>query len=162
MIYLREMIKEDIRQILDWNEPTKEFLTQWSNFTYPLTEEQYVERMESMDFKVFAIEQDDTLIGTVQIFSIDYTNKTAYIGCYLLNPNLRGQGLGADALKQLTEYAFSDLELEKVILAVWDYNIGAQKCYEKVGFVKFGEYTHSSGWVGYRMALYKTHQNAEK
>jgi len=47
------------------------------------------------------------------------------------------------------------MDIDKLELNVWDYNIGAIKCYQKAGYIKTGEY-HRLGWTGYTMARNKT------
>ena len=151
MVTIREARKEDVDEILSWNENTEDFLTQWSNFTYPLTKEQYLERIDSDAIIVFAIEQDGCLAGTIQIFRMNKGAKSAIIGCFLINPSLRGAGIGEEALKLTAQYAFEKLGLSKVILNVFDFNKGAIRCYEKAGFYKVSEYVHNNGWKGYQM-----------
>lgn len=143
---------EDIKKILSWNDTTEAFLKQWSNFTYPLTEEQYLERIKSDDFFVFSINYDGTLVGTIQIFKINNESRTARVGCYLINPQMRGKGIGTSALELLTDYAFKEMGLDTLELGVFDYNIGAIKCYQNAGFIKTGEYQHPMGWIGFNMS----------
>lgn len=152
MVTIRECKTEDIKTILSWNESTEAFLKQWSNFTYPLAEEQYIDRINSEDFYVFSIEHDGTLAGTVQIYRIDKEKRTARVGCYLINPQMRGKGIGTSALDLLSAYAFKNMEVDTLESSVFDYNVGAIKCYQKVGFVKTGEFQHPMGWTGYTMS----------
>ena len=152
MVTLRNIKIEDIKTILSWNEVTEAFLKQWSNFTYPLTEEQYIERINSEDFYVFSIANDGTLVGTIQIFKINKENRTARVGCYLINPQIRGKGIGTRALELLTDYAFKEMGLDILELGVFDYNIGAIKCYHNAGFIKTDEFQHPMGWTGYNMS----------
>lgn len=142
---------DDIKVIISWNEITEDFLKQWSNFTYPLTGEQYLERIDSEDFHVFSIDDDGTLVGTIQIFRINKEIRTARVGCYLINPKIRGNGIGTRALEVLTDYAFKKMDLDKLELSVWDYNIGAIKCYKNAGYIITGEYQRLE-WTGYNMA----------
>lgn len=44
------METEDIQKVLSWNENTESFIWLWPNFTYPLSEEQYLEKIKSEDF----------------------------------------------------------------------------------------------------------------
>ncbi len=152
MVTIRNMKIEDIQTVLSWNEGTEAFLKQWSNFTYPLTEEQLIERINSEDFHVFSIENDGTLVGTIQIFRINKENRTARVGCYLIHPQMRGNGIGTIALELISNYAFKELGLDTLELGVFDYNLGAIRCYENAGFKKTGEYQHPMGWTGYTMS----------
>ena len=101
---------------------------------------------------MFSIENEGMLAGTIQIFKIDKENRTARVGCYLINPLIRGKGIGTKALELLTDYAFEKMDLDILELGVFDYNIGAIKCYQKAGFIKIGEFQHPMGWTGYSMA----------
>lgn len=102
---------------------------------------------------VFSIEKDGKMVGTIQMFRFDWDNANARIGCYLIAPEERGKGIGTDALTKLVEYAFQELHLKKLDLGVFDYNSGAVKCYEKVGFTKVNEYMHPNGWLGFIMEI---------
>lgn len=51
-----------------------------------------------------------------------------------VNPELLGKGIGTKATKQLCQFGFSELKLEKIYLFVDKDNIAAQKVYEKIGF----------------------------
>ncbi|WP_092506285.1 GNAT family N-acetyltransferase [Virgibacillus salinus] len=49
-----------------------------------------------------------------------------------------GKGYGTEVVEILVNFAFSRLNLHKVYLTVDSDNIGAIRCYEKVGFYKDG------------------------
>lgn len=153
MVCLKNMLVEEIQNVLKWNNDGEDFLKQWSNFSYPLTIEQLESRINSDDYMVFSIEKDGKMVGTIQMFKFDWDNATSRVGCYLIDPQERGKKIGTDALSKLIHYAFNELNLKKLELGVFDYNVGALKCYEKVGFIKVGEYKHPMGWVGYNMEL---------
>ncbi|MDO5521523.1 MAG: GNAT family protein [bacterium] len=151
MITFRNLEEKDIPYILEWSPPSRAFLKQWSDFSYPLTAKQFIKRMESEHYCVVAIEQDYKLIGTIQLYCERKESRYATIGCYLLDPRIRGNGVGAEAIRKITDYAFRCFGFAKIGLGVYDYNISAIKCYRKAGFIKIGEYRHPFGWTGYRM-----------
>lgn len=49
---------------------------------------------------------------------------------------MRGKGIGSELITKLIEYGFNTLKKERIILNVYSWNVGAIKCYEKVGFSK--------------------------
>ena len=49
-----------------------------------------------------------------------------------------GQGYGTDAMQTLLRYAFTEMNLRRLTLLVFDYNPRAIRSYEKCGFVKEG------------------------
>ena len=65
--------------------------------------------------------------------SIDRTVGKAELYIFV-NPELLGKGIGTIATKQLCQYGFFELKLEKIYLFVDKENIAAQKVYEKIGF----------------------------
>ena len=155
MINLRKMCYDDIKHIFEWNEESEEFLKQWSNFTYPLTEQQFKERIDSNEYDVLVIEEDKMPVGTIQIFKFDREKKAARVGCYLIKPETRNKGIGCEALKAVVNYAFNNEGLLSLNLGVFDFNKSAQKCYEKAGFVKTNEYVGARGWKAYTMEIHK-------
>jgi len=48
------------------------------------------------------------------------------------------QGYGPEMIKYVLTWCFDSLGLNKVELGTFGFNVAAQKCYEKVGFVKEG------------------------
>ena len=57
-----------------------------------------------------------------------------HIGRFLINPELTGKGLGKKALIEFINLIFQDEDVNSITLNVFDYNVGAKKLYEKVGF----------------------------
>ena len=50
----------------------------------------------------------------------------------------RGKGYGYEAMQLLLKFAFHELNLHRVQLTVFEYNIRAIRLYEKMGFVREG------------------------
>lgn len=65
--------------------------------------------------------------------SIDSAVKKAELYIFV-NPELIGKGIGTKATKQLCQYGFTELGLEKIYLFTDRDNVAAQKVYEKIGF----------------------------
>jgi RimJ/RimL family protein N-acetyltransferase len=78
------------------------------------------------------------LIGCCSFKNIDQLNQTAEIGIYIGNKSYWNKGYGSEALTILLDYGFKALNLHNVLLTVFDFNEGAKRCYEKVGFKEIG------------------------
>lgn len=52
----------------------------------------------------------------------------------IFDPECIGKGVGTEAVKMLTNYAFSRLNAHRVWLGCSAENVGAIKCYEKAGY----------------------------
>lgn len=155
MIQLKLMEEFDAAICFKWNEDGKDFLKQWSDFSYPLTERKIIDRIDSHKFCVYIIENENEPIGTVQLFRFNNEYNSAKAGCFLINPDYRGKGVGTDALRILIDIAFNEKGLDLLELSVYDFNKGAQKCYEKCGFAKTGQSIRPNGWVVYSMEIKK-------
>lgn len=147
MIELKYFEREDFQQLIDWiNSP--EFLLQWGGpgFDYPLNGtqlEKYIENAnkdhtDTLVYKVMDHETGKT-IGHISLGKIDRKNKSARIGKVLVGDrNTRGKGIGQQMMKEILNIAFDQLQLHRVSLGVFDFNVSAINCYEKVGFMKEG------------------------
>ena len=77
------------------------------------------------------------VIGVVGLFSIDYQNKNAEIGCSLGKPYW-GQGLMKEAMQVMLGYAFQRLGLRRVYAYISIHNIPPQRLVESLGFTREG------------------------
>ena len=142
VIKLESFKKSDFKQLINWIN-SEEFLIQWSGnaFTFPLDEQQlekYIESANTLAFKVVDEETSD-VIGYISLGQIDNINKSARIGKVLVgNTKMRGRSIGKHMMKAVLHIAFDELKLHRVTLGVYDFNISAISCYEKIGFVKEG------------------------
>jgi RimJ/RimL family protein N-acetyltransferase len=60
------------------------------------------------------------------------------MGVGIGEPQYRGKGYGTEATQLLLKYAFHEINLHRVQLTVFAYNLSAIAVYEKLGFVKEG------------------------
>lgn len=74
------------------------------------------------------------LIGTCQLTSISATHRSADLQIRMGDDRTRGQGLGLAAVRQLVEFGFRDLNLNRIALQVFATNGRAIKTYERAGF----------------------------
>ncbi|MCA1053763.1 GNAT family N-acetyltransferase [Rossellomorea aquimaris] len=78
-----------------------------------------------------------TMVGTAGFNSIDWSNKTAYIG-YWLHHQYQGNGIMTRVAKALTNYAFDYHHLNKVDIRAAAGNLKSRSIPERLGFVKEG------------------------
>lgn len=76
---------------------------------------------------------DDRLIGQIELDGIRWNHGDAYVGIGI-GPGDWGKGYGTDAMRILLRYAFTELNLHRVTLTVFEYNPRAIRSYEKAGF----------------------------
>ena len=116
--------------IVKWtNEKGKAFLEQWAgkSLDFPLA----IGQIDKLD-NVYSIFCENEFVGIIQKIRKEMDN--VHIGRFLINPELTGKGLGKKALIEFINLIFQDEDVNSITLNVFDYNVGAKKLYEKVGF----------------------------
>jgi RimJ/RimL family protein N-acetyltransferase len=81
---------------------------------------------------------DDRLIGFVGLFWLNLSQGEAFTGIGIGEKDLWGKGFGTDAMRLILRYAFTELNLRRVSLMVFEYNQRALRSYLKAGFVEEG------------------------
>lgn len=77
-------------------------------------------------------------VGITGLHSFREIYHSAEFRILIFDPSAIGYGLGTEATKLITQYGFERLNLNRVWLGVHAENIGAIKCYRKVGFKEEG------------------------
>ncbi len=169
MIKLELMKREDLEKVLSWNKDKDEdYLLQWAGplYSYPLTLLQLKDSLkaankevsESYIYKIISKESNE-IVGTIELKVIG--EKIGRVCRFLIDEQYRGGGRGTEAIEEVLSIGFEKLGFDKITLGVFDFNEGAIKCYEKVGFVKdeFKENARKSSkgyWNLYNMGISKT------
>jgi RimJ/RimL family protein N-acetyltransferase len=89
---------------------------------------------ENHAFSIRALE-DNRLLGDIGLDVINgWMGRTAFVGLGLGNRKDWGKGYGTDAMKIILRFAFTEINLDRVMLNVFEYNPRAIRSYEKAGF----------------------------
>jgi RimJ/RimL family protein N-acetyltransferase len=136
MICLEIFEKKDYSELINSVKNAKD-LMQFGGpeFTFPLTEEQIDKTLSDENriaFRVVNVSNGNT-IGHCEIYFKDNAAKLGRI--LIIDKNQRGKGIGEQMVILLLQFISENRKERNVELNVFDFNIGAQKCYEKVGFV---------------------------
>lgn len=74
------------------------------------------------------------LIGFAVLMHISWDNGDCMVAIGIGEREQWGKGYGTDAMRLMLRYAFTELNLHRVTLGVFEYNLRAIRSYEKVGF----------------------------
>ncbi len=77
---------------------------------------------------------DDRLIGDIGLWGMRLNHGDSFVGIGITERELWGKGYGTDAMRVLLRYAFTEINLHRVSLTVYEYNPRAIRSYEKCGF----------------------------
>ncbi len=119
-------------------------MIQWAGatFEYPVTFSQldkylfptYNDPPNRFAYKVVR-RKNNTTVGHIDIDSVSYSMRKATL-CRILvgDPDMRGKGIGEEIVQSALKICFQQLNLHRVDLRVFAFNISAIRCYKKAGF----------------------------
>ncbi|WP_127532202.1 GNAT family N-acetyltransferase [Paenibacillus kobensis] len=144
-IILREYRQEDLSCMREWcnNSAITYYLS--DAFLYPHMRngtEAYLNALldGSSEQKGFVIADrlTEQYIGQIDLFELDWKNRSAEFGMVIGNALLHGRGIGTEAVRLLQQFVFMELNLNRLQLEVYEYNKKAIRCYTKCGFREEG------------------------
>ena len=126
---------EDWKCVEKWTSNQSELIQfAGSIFSFPIDQKQVENYLSDSNRIVFRVEtKNGHTVGMAEI-SLEANNIAKLARILIGEKAMRGKGIGTELIKKLTQYAFSVLKANKVILNVYKWNKGAIKCYQKVGF----------------------------
>ncbi|MBC7912493.1 MAG: GNAT family N-acetyltransferase [Pyrinomonadaceae bacterium] len=143
MIRLEYFTPDDFPLLIDWIN-TEDLLINWAGtqFKFPLTDEKlhhYLKHSNDFDhsrtliYKAVDVASGEN-VGHISLSVIDRENRSARITRVLVgDTDSRGKGLGTKIIKAMLKVGFEDLNLHRMSLGVYDFNLGGIKCYANCG-----------------------------
>ncbi|EPD51047.1 GNAT family protein [Paenisporosarcina sp. FSL H8-0542] len=155
-IRLTAMRKEDLPTYRLWNG-----LESFGRFynAFPIREESEKNAEQLMDHSDrsfrFAIRPIDSeqFLGVCAIEDILWSHRVGWLSI-ALGPEFHGKGFGKEAMQLLMNYGFNELNLHRLQLTVFGYNVGAIKLYESLGFKPEGTFREFLQRNGKRHDMY--------
>ena len=145
-IYLRALEVNDSNSTFKWRQDPvyKQGVVSTSRFISIETEKRWMERIiqnheQGKEIRLAVVLKDNNaMVGMMYLTNIDYINGTATVGSLVgVNEN-RGKGYISEARYLLFEYAFTQLNLQRISATILESNINSIKSVEKFGYVKEG------------------------
>jgi RimJ/RimL family protein N-acetyltransferase len=158
MIHIAQITEKDYHLLVDWNNGKDEnYLFQWAGhkvYHYPITIDQIKSHVNEEFSRIYIIYNNGNPIGSIEFDKINKELLSANICRFIICESEKNKGIGTLALKQLCNMAFKDMGLKRLTLGVFCYNVGAIRCYEKVGFlVKEFNQREDPKWNSYTMEI---------
>lgn len=134
-IRLRKIREEDLEKIMNWRmspEVTKYMYTD-PVLTIDL-QRKWLESIESSrDKKYWMIVESEVPIGVVGLTEIDLKNKRCNWNWYIGDVDFRGKGIAQTVQRNICDYVFYKMKLNRLYCEVLAENIRNLKAYEKSG-----------------------------
>ena len=137
-IYLRSITYDDTELVVKWRnqENVKKYFFYNGPFTAEVHEKWMRTRVETGDVEQFIVclKDDDRPVGCTYLRDVDYDNKKAEYGVFLGEEDIRGMGIGKEALELTVRYAFDELKLHRVYARVKETNKPSLYSFLHTGF----------------------------
>ena len=78
--------------------------------------------------------EEDKLIGEIGLDVVTWPGGDAFVGIGIGETEYWSKGYGTDVMNILLRFAFTEVNLQRVTLTVFEYNPRAIRSYEKAGF----------------------------
>jgi ribosomal-protein-serine acetyltransferase len=144
-ISLKLLDVRDGEKIFDLTNSSRDYLREWLPWLDQTTKQEDTNEFIKMSLKGFAenkslntvILVNGQIAGVAGYNEINWSNKTAYIG-YWLGEEFQGKGIMTKVARALTDYAFMELNLNKVEIRAAVGNKKSRSIPERLGFVNEG------------------------
>ncbi len=146
MLRIRPYRSADGAAIQQWIRDEREHALWCANLIeYPPSAEALDRKRQEMeaagDGAMFtALDRSGAPIGFFAVMSLELMTNNAHLGFIVVDPGLRGTGVGLQMVRLATRYCFELLSAGSITLKVYDQNEAARKCYQAAGF---SEVTHN-------------------
>ena len=138
-IFLRESRFDDCEYFAKWEQTDSvtEFFTISKGRDYEEVVTEFINRKDDTDKLQLTIcaNVNQKPIGRIYVSNINaHYDSLDITRIYIADKNLRGQGLGEEALRCMLHLAFEEMNMQRVTLDHFKDNKIAAKLYQKVGF----------------------------
>jgi RimJ/RimL family protein N-acetyltransferase len=81
---------------------------------------------------------DDEVIGIVRLMRVSMISRTAVVGAFIGDRNVRGKGVGTEAINLILDFGFNAINLRNIMAEVFSFNAASLRLCEKCGFKEIG------------------------
>lgn len=137
-IVYRQITQDDTDLILKWR--NSDFVKKYHIYQKDISREEHLnyyhnqcETGNIIQF-IMSTKNDNIPFGCVFLKNVKDSNSKAEYGIFIGYEEMMSNGLGSEACKRITEFAFEELNLHKVYLRVFENNERAIKSYKNAGY----------------------------
>jgi RimJ/RimL family protein N-acetyltransferase len=170
-IKIRDISEQDAITLFSWSVdeelhkhdpkpmPTnsKELMNECTLYCKRFDEEIICENTSLRKYKYFIItNKEDKLIGFVNFFSINKEKKQGEMGICIGDKRYWNKGIAFRSVKNVIKYIFSEMDIDRIYIETGENNEGALRLFEKLNFIKCGEYLEDDNFKFIVMELKKS------
>ena len=134
-LILKIVKKSDAKNIhsLRTNSEVSKFIKRDLNKSLLEIENFIEEKIKNDYFFTITLKENNEFAGTIAIWNINNEKKYAELG-YELLPNFQNKGIMKNAIKEILNFAFNQLNFETIEAFTDKENLNSRKLLEKIGF----------------------------
>lgn len=136
-IVLRPLLYDDAIDIYDAIDSQREYLRRWLPFVDSTKSLQFTQEFVSYSLNIdectFTIRKNDQFIGLIGFKASDKENRKTEIGYWLMQ-EYQGRGIMSCAVKQLCQYAFEELAMNRIQIKCAVGNTPSSNIPKRLGF----------------------------
>lgn len=140
-ITLYPLSVDDIFRIFNTLDSEREYMREWLPFVDTTKEVEdtgnYVRHVLKTADKQFTIYYKEQFVGLIGFKDTDTDNRKIEIG-YWLSQSAQGKGIMIQSVSELVEYAFNELDMNRIQIKVAVGNQKSRRIPEKLGFQQEG------------------------
>ncbi len=139
-----------IRDIVSWVKSESD-MVQWAGpaFKWPMTQKQFREHISigktpPQTLYPFILLNHNNVSGYCELSGFHRATDQARLTRVIISPDHRNEGLAKTMINNVLNFGFETLELNRIALGVFDFNVAAIKCYNDIGFYLEGTFRESA------------------
>ena len=101
------------------------------------------------------LEANGQHIGNIKLGPIDWMHRRSEISLFIGDRSCWGQGFAREAITALCDWAFHELDLQKLSASIYEGNIGSRRAFEKSGFKLEGTFRYECHHRGKRVDIWR-------
>ena len=134
-VTFRTVQAQDIARICNFARTEEEQFFFFPAATWPLTEEQLQASVDKRSDST-VIEFEGVVVGFANFYKWEQAG-TCTIGNVIVDPAIRGKGIGARLIEQMIDIARTRHQASEVTLSCFNSNVAGLLLYPKLGFVPY-------------------------
>jgi RimJ/RimL family protein N-acetyltransferase len=146
-LYIRRFDSSDYYDLYEYlSDPIIYIFEPGKPITIDESKELSNQRSKGFDFLAVELKQTDKMIGHLYFKQIDPKERLTWELGYIFSPKYHRKGYASEAAAAITDYAFKNYKIHRIMARCNPDNIASWKLLEKIGYIREG-YFKKYGFV---------------